>query len=349
MVELTERQKVILSLVIHEYIRTAVPVGSKNLVNQYHLDYSPATVRNELAALTEAQLLTQPYTSAGRIPTEKGYRFFVSGLIQMRELPEETRRMIEHQFSQAQQGMDGWVKLAASTLANLANAISVVSAPLPNRTRVKYISLISITNKQILMILVLAGGQMQQRFMFVNESMTQAKLNEISDMLNRLFEGKNSEEIRKMSEKLPMMGGTADEIVRTLLNTLYDTDALQTGEVYTDGINNVLAEPEFADSEEARRTLRILDEKPLLQNFLSRTTREQKVGGVQVFFGGDGLLKDMTNCSLVVARYGMQGVATGTIGVLGPMRMAYSKNIPTVRFLAEILSDLVADTTAEIC
>ena len=349
MTELTERQKGLLSLVIHEYIRTANPVGSKSLVNQYHLDYSPATVRNELAALTEAQMLMQPHTSAGRVPTEKGYRFFVSSLIQMRELPEETRRMIEHQFSQAQQGMDGWIKLAASILADQANAISVVSAPLPNRTRVKYISLLSVTNKQILMILVLAGGQIQQRFMFINETKTQTELNELAAMMNRLFEGKNSEEIRTVSKHLLLTDPTTDEIIRTLLSTLYDNDALQTGEVYTDGINNVLAEPEFADSEEARRTLRILNEKPLLQSFLSRTTREQKIGGVQVFFGGHGLLKDMANCSLVIARYGMQGVVTGTVGVLGPMRMAYSKNIPTVRFLAGILSDLVADTTAEIC
>ena len=344
MVELTERQKVILSLVVHEYVRTASPVGSKNLVKQYHLEYSSATVRNEMAALTEAQYLSQPYTSTGRVPTEQGYRFFVSGLIQMRELPNETRRMIEHQFSQAQQGMDGWIKLAASILADQANAISMVSAPLPNRTKVKYISLISITNKQILMILVLAGGQMQQRFLFVNEVMTQSRLNEIADKLNNLFEGLDSEEIRALSKKLPETGDTVDEIVRTLLNTLYDTDARQTGEVYTEGINKVLAEPEFSDSEEARRTLRFLEEKPLLQNFLSWTTREQKVGGVQVFFGGEGLLKDIANCSLVVARYGMQGIATGTIGVLGPMRMAYSKNIPTVRFLAGILSDLVVDS-----
>ena len=199
--ELSERQKVILSLVVHEYVRTASPVGSKSLVNAYHLDYSPATVRNELAALTEAQYLSQPHTSAGRVPTEKGYRYFVSGMTQMRELPEETRRMIEHQFSQAQQGMDGWIKLAASILADQAHLISMVSAPLPNRTRVKYISLISITNKQILMVLVLAGGQMQQRFMFVNESMTQMQLNELSEMLNRLFEGKNSEEIRKITRR----------------------------------------------------------------------------------------------------------------------------------------------------
>ncbi len=347
--ELTERQKLILSLVIHEYIRTAMPVGSKNLVKQYHLEYSSATVRNELAALTEARLLSQPYTSAGRVPTEKGYRFFVSGLIQMRELPAETRRMIEHQFSQAQQGMDGWVKLAAAILADQANAISVVSAPLPNRSGLKYVSLISITSKQILMILVLEGGQMQQRFMFVNEPTTQERLNEFAERLNNAFGGKNSAEILRESRRNVQTDNVEGEILRTLMNTLYDTNTLQTGEVYMDGINHVLAEPEFADSEEARRTLRFLEEKPLLRNFLSDTALQQKVGGVQVFFGGEGLLKDLTNCSMVIARYGMQGVATGTIGVIGPMRMAYSKNIPTVRFLAGILSDLVCDTTNEVC
>jgi heat-inducible transcriptional repressor len=273
----------------------------------------------------------------------------VSGLIQMRELPGETRRTIEHQFSQAQQGMDGWVKLAATILADQANAISVVSAPLPNRIRLKYVSLVSITNKQILMTLVLAGGQMQQRFMFVNEPTTQTRLNDFAEKINNAFGGKNSDEILRESANISQGDDVEGEILRTLMNTLYDTDTLQTGEVYTDGLNHVLAEPEFADSEEARRTLRFLDEKQLLQNFLSGTALQQKVGGVQVFFGGEGLLKDMTNCSMVIARYGMQGVATGTIGVLGPMRMAYNKNIPTVRFLAGILSDLVCDTTNEVC
>lgn len=345
--ELSERQKLILSLVIHEYTRTASPVGSRNLVKQYHLDFSPATVRNDLATLTEMAYLQQPHTSAGRVPTEKGYRLFVSGLMQMRELSEETRRMIEHQFSQAQQGTDGWMKLAASVLASQSNAISLVSAPLPQRTNLKHIALVSITEKQLMMILVLAGGQMQQRFLFVNEEITQERLEEISRQFNQIFDGKTSEEIRQESEKLPHTDECSDEILRTLINTMYETDMLQAGEIYTDGINNVLAEPEFAESEEARRTLRILDEKPALQGFLSKSTREQKVGGVQVFIGGDGILHRMTNCSIVIARYGLQGVATGVIGVLGPMRMAYSKNIPTVRFMAGILSDLVSNAASE--
>ncbi len=256
--------------------------------------------------------------------------------------------MIEHQFSQAQQGMDGWMKLAASILASQANAIALVSAPLPQRTRLKHCALISITGKQILMILVLAGGQMQQRFLFINEATSQSRLDEIANGINARMSGMTVEEIRSFAGNLPWIDEVSDDILRNLTNTMYETDSLQAGEIYTDGINNVLAEPEFAASEEARSRLRILDEKPALQSFLSKTTREQKVGGVQVFFGGEGLMKNLKDCSMVIARYGMPGVVTGTIGVLGPMRMSYSKNIPTVRFLAGILSDLVADATGEI-
>ena len=347
--ELTERQKFILGLAVHEYIRTAAPVGSKSLVERYRLDCSPATVRNELALLTEMQLLHQPHTSAGRVPTGDGYRLFVSRLMQTQELPEETRRMIEHQFSQAQEGMDGWMKLAASVLAAQANAVALVSAPMPTRKRLKHAALVLITAKQVLMVLVLAGGQMQQRFLYVPQATTQTRLDEIAQKINDLFSERTSEEIGATLKERFISDPVTDELLRSLQNTLNDTDSMESGEVYTDGINNVLSEPEFASSEEARRNLRILDEKAKIREFLSQSTRDQNVGGLQVFIGGDGVLKKMKNCSLVIARYGMQGVVTGTIGILGPMRMAYSKNIPTVRFLAGILSDLVADTNSEFC
>lgn len=349
MSELTERQKFILGLVVHEYIRTVVPVGSKHLVTHYHLGCSSATVRNELAQLTEMGLLHQPHTSAGRVPTEEGYRVFVSRLMQTQELPTETRRMIEHQFSQAQKGMDGWMKLAASVLAAQAGAIALVSSPMPLHNSLKHIALISITGKQVLMVLIFAGGQMQQRFLYLPHPTTQSRLDDISEKINRLFPEKNGEEICAAIEENLVSDPVTDEIFRNLQSVLYDTDTIGSGEVYTDGINNVLAEPEFAASEEARRNLRVLYEKALIGDFLTRSTREQAVGGLQVFIGGDGALKKMKNCSLIVARYGMQGVVTGTIGVLGPMRMAYSRNIPMVHFLAGLLSDLVADTNGEFC
>jgi heat-inducible transcriptional repressor len=333
MENLSERQKFILSLVIHEYTRTAQPVGSKNLVNQFQLEMSPATVRNELALLTEMNFLRQPHTSAGRIPTELGYRYFVGVLMRTQELSEATRRMIEHQFYQTQQeqGIDGWMKLSASILESLSHAVSIVSAPLP----------------QVLMVLVLIGGQMQQRFFNVEEQITQEQLIAISNAINFKYKGLTTEQIHGEISKDQNKSDMIDTILKNVLNAMYETDAMQAGEVFTDGLSNVLAEPEFAESEDARRALKILEEKPALQSFLSRTTLEQKIGGIQVLIGGEGTLENFRNCSLVLARYGMPGIVTGTIGVLGPMRMPYSRNIPTVRFVAGLLSDLVSDALAE--
>lgn len=349
MENLSERQKIILSLVIHEYTRTAAPVGSKSLVDQFQLEYSPATVRNDLAALTEMNFLRQPHTSAGRVPTEFGYRYFVGVLMRTQELTDATRRMIEHQFYQTQQeqGIDGWMKLAASILASLSHAVSLVSAPLPQRTGMKHLALISIAGKQILMVLVLVGGQMQQRFFNLEEQASQEQLNMISNEINLRCKGLTTEQIREEIGKNGNKSAVMDTILRNVMNAMYETDAMQAGEVFTDGISNVLAEPEFAESEEARRALRILEEKPALQSFLSRTTLEQKIGGIQVLIGGEGTLENLRNCSLVLARYGMPGIVTGTIGVLGPMRMVYSRNIPTVRFVAGLLSDLVSDALAD--
>jgi len=132
--------------------------------------------------------------------------------------------------------------------------------------------------------------------------------------------------------------------LKNVLNAMYETDAMKAGEVYTDGISNVLAEPEFSESEDARRALKILEERPALQSFLSRTTWDQKIGGVQVLIGGEGLLANLRNCSMVLARYGLPDTLTGTVGVIGPMRMPYSRNIPTVRFIAGLLSDLVSES-----
>jgi heat-inducible transcriptional repressor len=343
---LTERQKLILSLVVHDYTKTAKPVGSKRLVEKFRLDFSPATVRNELAALTEMNFLRQPHTSAGRVPTEKGYRYFVGTLMQTQELSEENRRMIEHQFFQTQQeqGIDGWMKLAASILAVQSNAISVVSAPMPVRNGLKHVAVIGITGKQILLVLVLDGGQMQQRFITLDEQTSQNELTVIANEINQRFKGMTTEQIRKESQIEKSRDPLMELILKNVLNAMYETDAMKAGEVYTDGISNVLAEPEFSESEDARRALKILEERPALQSFLSRTTWDQKIGGVQVLIGGEGLLANLRNCSMVLARYGLPDTLTGTVGVIGPMRMPYSRNIPTVRFIAGLLSDLVSES-----
>src|SRR5512146_401594 len=194
--ELTERQKFILTLVVHEHIRTALPVGSMHLVERYHLDMSSATVRNELAALTEMGYLRQPHTSAGRVPTEEGYRYFVGRLLQETELPDATRRTITHQFYQMRNDVDQWMRLSASVLAHHSRSASLVTAPHPEQARLKHLELISTRGRQILMVLVMVGGEVHQRLLTASESIPQELLSNVANRLTHLLEGKDTEAIR---------------------------------------------------------------------------------------------------------------------------------------------------------
>lgn len=184
MITLTERQRLILSLIIHEHTRTALPVGSKSLAEQYGLQMSSATIRNEMAALTDLGYLRQPHTSAGRVPTEDGYRFFVSNLVQQTTLPATTRNTISHQFYQSRQDIDQWLRLAASVLANQSQAASIVTAPHSDKARFKHLELVSTRGRQVLMVMVLVGGEIRQQLLTLPEPITQEGLSRIAAQIS---------------------------------------------------------------------------------------------------------------------------------------------------------------------
>ncbi len=344
MEELSERQKLILTLLIHEYIRTASPVGSEHLVNRYHLEMSSATVRNELAALTDAGYLRSPHTSAGRVPTEEGYRYFVGRLLQETELPDETRRTITHQFYQIRGDVEQWSRLAASVLASHSRAASLVTAPHPDETRVKHIELISTRGRQVLMVMVMFGGEIHQRLMSLAVPVPQEQLSAAADRITQKLQGKNYPSILALQNQVE---GLEQEVIDWALDDIKRANELVAGEIYLEGLTNVLAEPEFAGSEEARRTLRLLEERSVLQELLSGSILSGAIGAVQVLIGGEGSWTNLRQCSIVLARYGSPGLATGTLGVLGPMRMPYGRTISTVRFIAGLMSDMVSETMLE--
>ena len=343
--ELSERQRFILSLVIHEYIRSATPVGSQHMVEQYHLDMSSATVRNELAELTDLGYLRQPHPSAGRVPTEDGYRLFVGNLVQHTEIPNALQRTISHQFYQMRQDVEQWTRLAASILAHQSRAASLVTAPHFEQAHFKHLELISSRGRQVLMVLVTAGGEILQRFITLVEPVSQDQLSASAARLTHLLAQKSASEILSLKPDLEPLEQDMFEIV---IEEMKQADSLVSGEIMIDGLTNVLAEPEFSGSEEARRALRVLEEKPLLQDLLSETVLHgSSVGGVQVLIGGEGIMDALSQCSVVLARYGTPGMATGTLGVLGPMRMPYGRTISIVRFLSGLLSDLVNQNLTE--
>ena len=341
---LTERQKYILTLVIHEYIQTATPVASTPLVEMYNMGMSSATVRNEMAALTEMGYLRQPHTSAGRVPTEEGYRYFVSQLLNRTDLPESTRHMISHQFFQMQNDIEQSLRLAASVLASQSQAASLVTAPHADTAKLKHVELIATRGNQVLMVVVLMGGEIHQRIFNLDEFMTQDQLSAISDRITKVFQGKTVDQIQSTSIELQPVEKDIVNLLEVEMKTVQSAPA---GDIYLDGISNVLAEPEFADTEEARKAIRVLEERSLLHDLLARTILNEAIGGVQVLIGGEGSMEELRPFSVILSRYGTPGLATGTLGVLGPMRMSYGRTISTIRYLSRVLSDLVAETLVE--
>lgn len=341
---LSERQKLILALVIRDYIDTAQPVGSQRLVEHFGLDFSSATVRNEMGELTDLGYLRQPHTSAGRVPSEEGYRYFVRQLMGHTELPATTQRTIIHQFYQAGSDMDSWMRLAASVLAHQSQAASLVTAPRPEQSQFRHIELISTRGRQVLMVLVLASGEVLQQMLALAEPIAQEYLSTAAQALNQNCPGLTADGIANLPHPVDAL---EQDITKLVVDEMRRASQNVTRELYRDGLSHVLAEPEFSEISTARRALRILEERPLLDDLLNRTVLSTEMGGVQVLIGGEGNWEELKECSMVLARYGSPGLATGTLGVLGPMRMPYGRTISTVRFVAGLLSDLVEDSFAD--
>jgi len=341
--QLTSRQKLILTLIIHEHIRSAQPVGSKTLVDKYELTMSSATVRSEMSTLTDYGLLRQPHTSAGRVPSEEGYRYFVGNLVQKTGLPTTTRRTITHQFYQSRQDVEQWLRLAASVLATQSQAASLVTAPHSEKAIFKHLELIATRGQQVLMVLVLVGGEVHEQFISLPERVPQERLSEVASLLSNMCERKDVEAITRLRDQLDSLGQVILDILTLEMSSIEEA---ATGEIYLDGMTNVLSEPEFAESDEARQALHILEERPLLESLLASTVMNSDVGGIQVLIGGEGTWEELRQVSVVLARYGDPKTLTGSVGVLGPIRMPYDRTISTVRFVANVLSDLVSEDLA---
>jgi len=343
MSELTPRQQAILGLVIREYVTRTHPISSKMILEQYDLGVSSATVRNEMALLEELGYLKHPHTSAGRVPTDIGYRFFVERLLGEVTLPMTERRMIAHQFHQARLDLRQWMRLASTTLAQTARNASLVTAPQAKESHIKHIELISTQGRLVLLILVLQGGNVQQQMLTLAEPLTQPELSQAADLINQTCAGLTAGEIRTRKRSLPTFEA---EICDLVLDMIEHSDSRITGEIYRDGLTEMLSQPEFAGAESSQGALRLLEERSFLDHFLTETLNPS-VGGVQVIIGGEGRWEDLSNCSMVLARYGVPGFATGALGVLGPTRMSYGRAISAVRFVAELMSDLVYEMYAE--
>lgn len=338
--EPTPRQQMILGLVVREYVHTATPVGSRTLVEKYGLGVSPATVRNEMARLEAMGYLTHPHTSAGRMPTDRGYRYFVERLLRESELPLAERRTIAHQFQQVRQDVEEWMPLAASVLARTTRSAALVTAPRAAEARYRHLQLISTQGRLVLLVLVLQGGLVKQQMLTLPEPLPQPVLSEAADRLNQLCAGLTADEIEPRIGTLPAFEA---EVARLAVDIMRRAGTATAEEVYHDGLSELLQEPEFTEGSRAQSVLRVIEERSFLEAVLADALGPTSIGSVRVMIGGEGRFDELNACSLVLSRYGVSGLATGALGVLGPTRMGYGRAISAVRFVAGILSELVRE------
>lgn len=335
---LSERQKRILALVVRTFIEEGQAIGSKTLVMRYGLDYSSATVRNELAMLTELGFITQFHTSGGRVPTEEGYRYFVQRLVREFSLPYSDQEMIRHQFHQARLEVEQWMRLSAAVLAHTSRGASFITSPRPKFNRLKHVELVSTRGRLVLMVLVLYGGEIQQQMLDLAEPIPQPRLRQSADYINTLFEGCNVDQIETHFGKLE--DELSRDVTRLIMESLGRADARTISEIYRDGIANLL------DDEGTRSAVRVIEEKGLLEDVLG-DVREPDSSGVQVIIGGEGRWEELKHCTLILARYGNETELGGEIAVLGSMRMPYERNISAVRYVSDIMTGFLQDYLSE--
>lgn len=333
--DLTLRQQKVLGLIIRTYINTAQPVGSKALLEANDLGVSSATIRNEMAALEELGYLTHPHTSAGRVPTDKGYRFFVERLIGDVELPLTEQNTIRHQFHQAKLEMSQWMQLASAVLARSARSAAIVTAPKVEQPRLRHLELISTQSQLVLMVVVFQGGTVRQRMLSLREPMDQNALSQTATKFNSLCAGLD---VAGVCNRMADASDFENDVIKLLTDLMASNDAVPLNEVYRDGLTEVLQEPEFTRRSDANAIVTAMEQPTFLIDVLS-----SPVGTVQVVIGGEGRWRELSACSMVIARYGIEGFATGALGVLGPTRMPYGRAISTVRYVADLMSDLVSD------
>jgi heat-inducible transcriptional repressor len=335
------RSQAILRAVIEEYVGSAVPVGSQALVERYQLGVSSATVRNILAELEMAGLLTHPHTSAGRIPTDAGYRYYVESMAARTALPPVEQLMIRHQFGQVEFASEHWFRLAATTLASVTRAAGLATPAKPQAAHLRRIDIVAINERLASLILVLREGAIKQALINLDEATDQDALSRVAAILNDRLTGLTAAAVARAVEKIDdgtPEGLLARRIGERVLRTLreYDADAVE--EVFSDGLLNVMQAPEFAQSDKLRRVFSALENRAYLGDLIANLSQGDDV---RVFIGHENVPEEMRDVSLVLAPYGRRGRAVGVVGVLGPTRMSYPQAIGTVRFVSGLMNELV--------
>lgn len=332
----TPRREKILNIIVEEYISKGVPVSSEHVARK-GMGVSTATIRNEMMVLEEEGYIMHPHTSAGRVPTEKGYRRYIETLMGYARLTQDEQLMIRHQFHQVERVVEEWARLAAAILSGMVHNAALVTLPKPVEARLKHLELVSLHELFVLLVLVLKEAKLRQQVLTLEEGTSQEELSASARKLTSTYTGLSASQIDAKNKKLTPL---EERVTNAIVEMMESEEQEEYEEPYVDGLRHMLRQPEFASSEKIAALMEVIEHKSLLKSFLPRVLRGE---GVQVFIGRENREKAMRDCSVIVTRYGIPGEVGGALGVMGPIRMEYDRAIPTVRFLSKVMSELVGD------
>ena len=337
--ELDERKMKILKAIISTYLETGDPVGSRTIAKDSDLHLSSATIRNEMADLEELGYIMQPHTSAGRIPSDKGYRFYVDLLMENKE-QEISRR--EDALLEKTDKVEKVLQQAAKVLASNTNYATMVSAPVNSRNTLKFIQLSQVDEEQIVAVIVLGGNVIKNKIINIDEPISNENLLKLNMLLNTTLNGMSIEEINLgLIARLKEQAGIHSQVVGYVLDAVADAihvdDDMQ---IYTSGATNIFKYPELSDKQSAQDIISAFEEKQQLTELVTQTLSHEENTGIQVYIGDEMPIQTMKDCSIVTARYELGDGMYGTIGIIGPKRMDYEHVLKSMKRLQTELDQM---------
>lgn len=335
---LDERKKMILTAVIEDYVLNAEPVGSKKLVEKFNLKVSPATVRNELAVLEEMGYLKQPHTSAGRVPSDLGYRFYVDSIFDNKPLPVDDSFSIIDLFSSINHEIEELIRETSSILSKLTSYVSLVFAPSLSIDRLKHLDIVPLHGNKVLLVIITNSGAVAKRAIDFGKDYESETIEGYQRILNERLIGMTSSEIKEMV--FDDMAGEKNRdqlgaIVKIMVELMADHDFER---VYHDGTVNLLSQPEFESLNRVQRLVSTLEKSYELLDLLSGVAKEYDM---VIKIGSENRSPDMDGCSVIATSYRVEGKSLGALGIIGPTRMDYRRTIAAVQYVADKLSDLL--------
>ena len=339
---LDDRKWKIFNAIIKTYLETGEPVGSRTISKYADLNLSSATIRNEMADLEEMGLIIQPHTSAGRIPSDQGYRMYVDYLMEQKD--KEVKEM-QNMMIQKQDRMEAVLKQVVKVLANNTNYATMISAPQYHRTKLKFIQLSIINETQILAVVVAEGNIVKNKVLNFEHGLNNEMLLKLNILLNTALNGLAMEEINLgLITKLKEQAGIHSDVVSKVLDTVAETIQMDDEmEIYTSGATNIFKYPELSDSSKASELINAFEEKKELASLVAESMAQTSDTGIQVYIGNEAPIQNMKDCSVVTATYELGSGIKGTIGIIGPKRMDYEKVVDSLKTLKTQLDNVFED------